>query len=148
MGPASQVPMAVIKNRHLPRQERSGATRDRILGALALLLEHKRFDAITTAELTRVARCSMSSLYARFPTKDALLTAFHDRFFENSVHQVGAALVAIEAAGLPLEERVRHLLSFLVRAYREHRGLLRSLVLHDRKSTSSFATRTRAYEPQ
>jgi AcrR family transcriptional regulator len=143
---ASLLPMAPIKSRHLPRQERSRATRDRILGALAVLLEHKRFDAITTAELTRAARCSMSSLYARFPTKDALLTAFHDRFFENSVHQVGAALAAIEAAQLPLEERVRHLLSFLVRAYRENRGLLRSLVLHDRKPTSAFATRTRAYK--
>ena len=138
--------MAPIKKRHLPRQERSRATRDRILGALALLLEHERFDAITTAELTRAARCSMSSLYARFPTKDALLTAFHDRFFENSVHQVGAELAAIEAARLPLEERVRHLLSFFIRSYREHRGLLRSLVLHDRKATSAFATRTRAYK--
>ncbi len=138
--------MAPIKSRHLPRQERSRATRDRILGALALLLEHKRFDAITTAELTRAARCSMSSLYARFPTKEALLTAFHDRFFQNSVHQVGSALAAIEAAPLPLEERVRRLLSFFVRAYREHRGLLRSLILHDRKATSAFATRTRAYK--
>ena len=146
MGPASQLPIAPVKNRHLPRQERSRATRDRILGALALLLEHKRFDAITTAELTRAARCSMSSLYARFPTKDALLAAFHNRFFENSVHQVGAALAAIEEARLPLEERVRHLLSFFVRSYREHRGLLRSLVLHDRKATSAFATRTRAYK--
>src|SRR6267142_1786823 len=146
MKPALLLPMAPITSRHLPRQERSRATRDRILGALALLLEHKRFDAITTAELTRAARCSMSSLYARFPTKEALLTAFHNRFFENSVHQVGAALAAIEEARLLLEERVRRLLSFFVRSYREHRGLLRSLVLHDRKATSAFATRTRVYK--
>src|ERR1700704_3454317 len=146
MSSASMLPLAPVRNRHLPQQERSRATRDRILGALALLLEHKRFDAITTAELTRAARCSMSSLYARFPTKEALLTAFHDRFFENSVHQVCAALSAIETAQLPLEKRVRHLLSFFVHAYREHRGLLRSLVLHDRKATSRFATRTRAYK--
>jgi AcrR family transcriptional regulator len=147
MSSASILPAAPVRNRHLPRQERSRATRDRILSALALLLEHKRFDAITTAELTRAARCSMSSLYARFPTKDALLSAFHNRFFENSVHQVGAALTAIETARLPLEERVRRLLSFFVRSYREHRGLLRSLVLHDRKqATAAFAARTRAYK--
>jgi AcrR family transcriptional regulator len=146
MTSAAILPASPVRNRHLPRQERSRATRDRILSALALLLEHKRFDAITTAELTRAARCSMSSLYARFPTKDALLSAFHNRFFENSVHQVGAALTVIEAARLPLEERVRHLLSFFVRSYREHRGLLRSLVLHDRKATSAFAARTRAYK--
>jgi len=147
MTPASILAVAPVRHRHLPKQERSRATRDRILGALALLLEHKRFDAITTAELTRAAKCSMSSLYARFPTKDALLSAFHSRFFENSVHQVGAALAEIEAARLPLEERVRHLLSFFVRSYREHRGLLRSLVLHDRKqATAAFAARTRAYK--
>src|SRR5436190_7814111 len=147
MDSVSMLPLARVRNRRLPQQERSRATRDRILGALALLLDHKRFDAITTAELTRAARCSMSSLYARFPTKDALLSAFQNRFFENSVHQVGAALAAIEAARLPLEQRVRHLLSFFVRSYREHRGLLRSLVLHDRKqATSAFATRTRAYK--
>ena len=134
-------------DRRAPRQERSRATRDRILAALTLLLEHKRFDAITTAELTRAARCSMSSLYARFPTKDALLSAFHERFFQNSVHQVGAALDAIDAANLPLAERVQELLSFFVRSYREHRGLLRSLVLHDCKQvTSAFAGRTRAYK--
>src|SRR3982074_3172260 len=104
MKPASLFPKAPIKRRHLPRQERSRATGDRILRALALLLEHKRFDAITTAELTRAAQCSMSSLYARFPTKDALLSAFHNRFFENSVHQVAAALTEIEAARLPLVE--------------------------------------------
>lgn len=146
MSRTSVRPVALLRSRHLPKQERSRATRDRVLGALAVLLEHKRFDAITTAELTRAARCSMSSLYARFPTKDALLTAFYNRFFENSVHQVGAALAAIEAARLPLDERVRHLLSFFVHSYREHRGLLRSLVLHDRKATSAFATRTRGYK--
>jgi AcrR family transcriptional regulator len=134
-------------DRRAPRQERSRATRDRILAALTLLLEHKRFDAITTAELTRAAQCSMSSFYARFPTKDALLSAFHDRFFDYSVHRVGAALDAIDAARLPLDERVRQLLSFFIRSYREHRGLLRSLVLHDRKqATSAFAARTRAYK--
>lgn len=147
MNSVSILPVAPLRSRHLPQQERSRATRDRILGALALLLENKRFDAITTAELTCAAKCSMSSLYARFPTKDELLSAFHNRFFENSVHQVGAALAAIEAARLPLEERIRHLLSFFVRSYREHRGLLRSLVLYDRKqATSAFAARTRAYK--
>jgi len=130
-----------------PRQERSQATRDRILAALSRLLEQKRFDAITTAELTRAANCSMSSLYARFPTKDALLSAFHDRFFTYSAHQVGAALDGIDTARLSLDERVRALLSFFVRSYREHRGLLRSLVLHDRKQANAvFAARTRAYK--
>src|SRR5262245_23492790 len=114
-----------------PRQERSRATRDRILGALAQLLQSKTFDQISVAELTEAAQCSMSSFYARFPTKDSLLNAFHDRFFEFSNDQVGAALAKIAASADGAEARARGLVEFLLRSYRQYRGLLRSLILHD-----------------
>src|SRR5205814_6016805 len=135
------------RRQHAPRQARSHATRDRILAALGRLLEQKPFDAITTGELTRAANCSMSSLYARFPSKEALLSTFHDRFFDYSVDQVGQALDAIDVAGSPLNERVWRLLSFFIKSYREHRGLLRSLLQQDRQQSSApFAARTRAYK--
>ena len=89
----------------------------------------------------------MSSLYARFPSKEALLSTFHDRFFDYSVDQVGQALDAIDVAGSPLNERVWRLLSFFIKSYREHRGLLRSLLQQDRQQSSApFAARTRAYK--
>jgi AcrR family transcriptional regulator len=146
MGRVSLLPAAPLRDRH-PQQERSRATRNRILAALARLLEKKPFHAVSTAELTRAAHCSMSSLYARFPTKDALLSAFHDRFFDYSAREVGAALDGIDAGGLPIEERVRRMISFFVHSYRKHRGLLRSLVLQERGPvTAGFAARTRAYK--
>lgn len=127
-----------------PLQERSRATRNRILGALRQLLERKTFDEISVAELTEAAQCSMSSFYARFPTKDALLSAFHERFFEVSAAQSRGALAQIAQGDDAPAERMRKLVEFLLISYRAGRGLLRSLILHDRlHRASNFATRTR-----
>lgn len=145
---AAELLLTPREDLHAPQQARSRATRDRILAALARLLKNKPFDAISTAELTRAANCSMSSLYARFPTKDALLSALHDRFFEYSVREVGTALRQIDADdALPLRERVRRLISFFISSYRQHRGLLRSLISQDgRRGASPFAARTRTFK--
>jgi AcrR family transcriptional regulator len=130
-----------------PLQERSRVTQNRIFAALAELLAAKPFDQISVAELTERAQCSMSSLYARFPTKDTLLSAFYDRFFEFSTDQVGTALGAIRSEALPLELRVNRLIAFFVHSYRSHRGLLRSLVLYDKHyGAAQFDARTREYK--
>jgi AcrR family transcriptional regulator len=131
----------------LPLQARSRATRDRILAALARLLRTRTFDQISVAELTAAARCSMSSFYARFPTKAALLNAFYDRFFDVSAERSGAALAQAAAGRPPLEHRARHLVQFMLGSYREYRGLLRSLILHSRTHPDSdFSDRTRAHK--
>jgi AcrR family transcriptional regulator len=132
-----------------PRQERSRATQERILGSLARLLERTTFDQISVAEITAAAGCSMSSFYARFLTKDALLDAFLDRFFEFSGSEVNSALAQIAAAAAGAAPRARRLVEFMLRSYRDHRGLLRSLVLHDRThADSGFGIRTRAHKKQ
>lgn len=131
-----------------PRQERSRATRERILGAMARLLERTTFDQISVAEITAAAGCSMSSFYARFPTKDSLLDAFLDRFFEFSAGEVNGALARIATAA-GTARRARRLVEFMLRSYRDYRGLLRSLILNDRTDPdTSFGTRTRAYKQQ
>jgi len=116
--------------------------------ALARLLDTRTLDQISVAELASAAKCSMSSFYARFPTKASLLNAFFDRFFEYSAADVGATFTAI-ASATTTEQRARGLIEFLLRSYRGHRGLLRSLILHDRTHPDSgFAARTRAYKQQ
>jgi AcrR family transcriptional regulator len=132
-----------------PRQERSRATRDRILAALARLLDAKTFDQISVAEVTEEAKCSMSSFYARFPTKDALFGAFLDRFFEFSAGEVGSVLSQIATGDAGPASRARLLIEFFLRSYRGYRGLLRSLILHDRTHPDSgFGVRTRDYKQQ
>lgn len=132
-----------------PLQERSRATRDRILAALARLLDVKTFDQISVAEVTEAAKCSTSSFYARFPTKASLFDAFLDRFFEFSAAEVGTALPQIATSDSRPETRARLLIEFLLRSYRGYRGLLRSLILHDRTHPDSgFGLRTRDYKRQ
>ena len=129
-----------------PLQARSRATRGRILGALSRLLQAKVFDEISVAELTSAAKCSMSSFYALFSTKEALLDAFFERFFQVSTERTQAALALISSAD-SIPRRVRRLVRFLLQSYRENRGLLRALVFHERAHPSSgFALRARNYK--
>lgn len=135
------------KTSYAPRQERSRATRDRILSVLVRLLDGKAFDQISVAELTAAARCSMSSFYARFPTKDALFSALLDQFFDTSSQLVGGALSRIQPAQTTSKRRARALIEFLLHSYREHRGLLRALADHDRRHPDSgFGSRTRQHK--
>ena len=134
-------------DRTAPLQARSRATRNRILGALARLLGSKTFDQISVAELIEAAPCSMSSFYARFPTKEALLNAFHDRFFEVSTAHIDRALSRIASDKAAPEQRMQMLVEFVLRSYRDNRGLLRSLILHDRTHPDSgFSARRHAYK--
>ena len=130
-----------------PRQDRSRATRDRILSALMRLLDGKGFDQVSVSELTAAAGCSMSSFYARFPTKDALFAALLDQFFDTSSQLVGDALSRFRPAQTTRQQRTRALIEFLLRSYREHRGLLRALIDHDRRHPESgFGSRTRQHK--
>jgi AcrR family transcriptional regulator len=91
----------------------------------------------------------MSSFYARFPTKASLVNAFFDRFFEVSGFQMRAALSGIASRAASRADRTRLLVAFMLRAYRDYRGLLRSLILHDRTHPDAgFGVRTRTYKRQ
>lgn len=132
---------------YTPRQDRSRATRDRILGALVRLLDGKAFDQISVADLTEAARCSTSSFYARFPTKDSLFSALLDRFFNTSTQLVSDALSNILLTQATAEDRTRALVEFVLHSYREYRGLLRALIDYNRRyPESGFGSRTRAHK--
>jgi AcrR family transcriptional regulator len=62
-----------------PRQDRSRRTLKRILEAGLYLLEHEGPDALTVTEITKRARTSVGSFYARFNGKDALLRYMGER---------------------------------------------------------------------
>lgn len=62
-----------------PRQDRSRRTLKRILEAGLYLLEHEGPDALTVTEITKRARTSVGSFYARFNGKDGLLRYMGER---------------------------------------------------------------------
>lgn len=62
-----------------PQQERSRASFERVLDAAQKLLEERGYQAFTLAEVSRRAKVSIGSIYARVPSKDALFYAVHER---------------------------------------------------------------------
>jgi AcrR family transcriptional regulator len=132
---------------HAPQQARSRATRERILSALLRLLETRGFDQISVAELTNMAPCSMSSFYARFPTKQALFEGCLEHFFEYSDEHARTAFGRLTSASFTPHQRVQGLVEFQLGSYRAHRGILRGLILHDRTHPDAgFGKRALSYK--
>lgn len=68
-----------------PRQQRSWQTFDAILdGAERLLVEHK-LGEISMNDICAEANVSISSLYARFDSKEAILRSLYGRYAEESI---------------------------------------------------------------
>lgn len=117
-----------------PKQDRSRATLARILDSARKAIADKNFDDATLSEVVAGAGVSVGAFYARFPDKAALL-----RFLEQEAYDdLGAALTA--AAGeeppapptLPPAAIVREMLADMARTYREHRGVLRTILARSR----------------
>jgi AcrR family transcriptional regulator len=62
-----------------PQQERSRASFERVLEAAQALIEDDGYQGFTVAEVSRRARVSIGSIYARVSSKDALFHAVHER---------------------------------------------------------------------
>jgi AcrR family transcriptional regulator len=65
-----------------PQQARSRASLERALQAGVEVVAEGDWNAFTTAEICRRAKVAVGSLYARFPTKEALILAVQDRILE------------------------------------------------------------------
>src|SRR3954454_8345808 len=61
-----------------PQQSRSRASLDRVLQAGQELLIEKGFDGFTVQEVSKRAKVSIGSIYARAPSKEALVFAVYD----------------------------------------------------------------------
>jgi AcrR family transcriptional regulator len=126
-----------------PRQARSLATFDRLLGAAAELLAERRFEEAGVAELVRRAGSSVGAFYARFASKEALLHELDERLFEAGRASWAEFLAPRRWAGTPAAAIVEQLVARLVDRRRERRGLLRALALYARtRPESGFSRRS------
>jgi AcrR family transcriptional regulator len=112
-----------------PQQARSRATMDRILSALSLLLEAKPFDEITIVELARRARCTVTSIYARFEDKRALILALHERHRDEMIAGIDRLLDPARWRGAEGEAIVRAVFESLLAMRKRRRNLLRAVAL-------------------
>jgi AcrR family transcriptional regulator len=62
-----------------PQQRRSRESFDRVLDAGIALLRENGFEGFTLQEVSRRAGVSIGAMYARAPSKDALILAIYDR---------------------------------------------------------------------
>ena len=126
-----------------PRQARSRATLDRILRATHELLEEKRFDDITIAEIVERAQSSIGAFYVRFSDKAALLD-YIDELYAREMVEAAEVGARASTSGSTLEEDVRGLVAFLARVHRIQPGLLRTLIVEARRQgEGAFRERTR-----
>jgi len=92
-----------------PRQQRSRDSLERILKTAESLIRTKGFEALTVAEVVRLSRTSIGTLYARFEDKTAVLHAVQERVHGQEEAAVQAAVEAVAWETLSLEETVRRL---------------------------------------
>jgi AcrR family transcriptional regulator len=111
-------------------QNRSQATEERILATAERLVEQLPFEAISIAMIANAAGVSVGGVYARFESKEALLLALHDRYEQYRTAFLRDRLDPAKWQSASLEQCVRGVCTALVELMNEHRGVLRSFLLH------------------
>lgn len=111
-----------------PRQTRSQETLERILDAAEEVVAEKGFEAATIAEIVARAQSSVGAFYSRFRDKQSLLNCLHDRFCEQALATADLCLDPDRWSEASAGEILDELVPFLVRIYRERKGLIRALI--------------------
>ncbi len=126
-----------------PLQNRSRESLERVLVAGKKLLEEKGWEGFTVQEVSRRAKVSVGSIYARAPSKDALILAVYDRALVDIVAEQERLQDDSRWEGMePRElivEAVRDVTSVMLR----HQKILRVFM---NRSPVDDVVRARAYE--
>lgn len=110
--PPRKRPLAL---RRLPRQDRSRATVDAILGAAAWVLVRDGWSGFTTNRVAARAGVNISSLYQFFPNKEAIVVELERRHVERTRAAMTTALAGAEGHGF--EATLRALVGAYVAAH-------------------------------
>lgn len=113
-----------------PLQKRSEDAANRTLDALNSLLKLRSIEAISMQEIAREADVSVSSIYARFRDKKAMIFALHLRVMDQAIalyHNISS----IDNSSKTLEEVVTEILSRYLLFARKNQHVLRAAALSD-----------------
>ena len=113
------VPLSEIDGVLPAKQQRSRATRDRLLAAGFELVETRDFDALSVAEIATAAGCSVGAFYVRFTDKDAFFRAL-------VAERLARARAALPAALRQSGDPVARMVAMSAQNFRRRPGLLRS----------------------
>lgn len=109
------------------QQERSLATRERIVAAAEWAFAEKGYEGARISDIAKRAGCSVGAVYFRFADKDALFFAIVESF-RAGVRERLPALAASSFASP--EEVIAAFVTGNVAQAREHRGMFRAIVEH------------------
>ncbi len=116
-----------------PRQDRSQLTMARVLDTFEKLLRHKAYDQITVNEISEKSQAAVSSIYARFKDKRAILFAVFDRLRDDTaVHFRKTCSRAVEKND-SFEGVLNDVILALITWYRQHDKVIKAaFLLNDR----------------
>ncbi len=117
----------------VPQQQRSRATRRRILTATNVLLKSRSFESLSVQEISTLAGCSIGAFYGRFRGKDDLLNPLLDRHNLAIGRWITRALATPSWHELPLKERLVWVVRMNAQALRSRRWLISQLTLYVRQ---------------
>ncbi|HET7233275.1 MAG TPA: TetR/AcrR family transcriptional regulator, partial [Longimicrobium sp.] len=113
---------------HPPRQARSRETLTRLLDAAEAVLRDGGLEAATVPAIAERAGLSVGAVYRRFPDKDALLRAVHERTFQRYREINTTKLDPAVFAGASLRTFVEAMIRGMVHAYRQDRRLMQAML--------------------
>jgi AcrR family transcriptional regulator len=110
-----------------PQQARSHKTLARILAAAEALIRERGVEQVTIAHIARRARSSVGAFYARFPDKEALVSAVLARFMDQALATTAHALDPSRWDGTPFADIVEAAVRFTLHILRDRRHLIAGL---------------------
>ena len=113
---------------HAPRQERSRRALAAALDAFDELLRERPLGSVTMQEVADRAGLSITSVYARFEGKAALVLALHEQVIAQGLAALEAVLDDEELAGAPLESVVAAVVEGAVGFAHAHAHVFRAVV--------------------
>ncbi|HEY7629435.1 MAG TPA: TetR/AcrR family transcriptional regulator [Thermoleophilaceae bacterium] len=108
-----------------PLQRRSQESLERVLTSGAELLLEVGYEGFTLQEVSKRSGVSIGSIYARAPSKEALILAIYDREFERVTAANERLRETAQLEGLKGRELVIALVQLMARITFEHADLLR-----------------------
>jgi len=121
----------ITKTKAIPaKQARAQRTMERVEAAARAALNQESWADLTMAALARAAKTSVGSIYARFPSKEALL----DRLDEIYCEEIIALNTALsdDPKLTSFDDAMSTFVRDLARYHRAHAGLIRTLILETR----------------
>jgi AcrR family transcriptional regulator len=130
--------------RRLPRSQLGTATVEAILASVVQILERDGLDRLTTNHVAELAGVSIGSLYQYFPNKEALIGAVQDRYAEDTLARVRAALDA--NVDQPIRTVIARIGEAVLAAQRNQRPIHRALI--DARTAAGVWERYRSWMDQ